>query len=68
MAMLMHLPLDVCAFVLASSAMVVVPDLIFNLVFGATLWVVVAAVAVADRRKLSRPEFDQPRARARVSR
>jgi hypothetical protein len=34
-----------------------VPDLIFNLVLGATLWVFVAAVAVADRRKLSRGEY-----------
>jgi membrane protease YdiL (CAAX protease family) len=68
LAMLMHLPIVVCAFVLVSSAMVGVPDLVFNLVFGATLWVLVAAVAAADRRKLSRPEFDQPRARARVSR
>jgi membrane protease YdiL (CAAX protease family) len=54
MAMLMHLPLVVCAFVLISPAMVGVPDLIFNLAFGATLWGVVAAVATADRR--SSPE------------
>jgi membrane protease YdiL (CAAX protease family) len=54
MAMLMHLPLDVCAFVLLPAAMVGVPDLIFSLVFGVTLWVVVAAVAAANRRKLSR--------------
>jgi hypothetical protein len=67
LAMLMHLPLDVCAFVLVSSAMVGVPDLVFNLVLGATLWVAVAAVAAANRRKRSGPEFDQPRARARVS-
>jgi uncharacterized protein len=53
---LMHLVGVACAFVLLSSAMVGVPDLIFNLVFGATLWVFVAAVAAADRRKLSRGE------------
>ena len=33
-----------------------VPDLVFSLVLGATLWVVVAAVTFADRRKLSRAE------------
>jgi membrane protease YdiL (CAAX protease family) len=33
---------------------------IFNLVFGATLWVVVAAVTAADRRKLSRREHATP--------
>ena len=56
MAMLMHLVGVGGAFVLLSSAMVGVPDLIFNLVFGATLWVFVAAVTAADRRKLSRGE------------
>ena len=65
--MLMHLAGVVCGFVLVSSAMVGVPDLVFNLVFGAALWVVVAAVAAADRRKRPGPEFDQPRVRARVS-
>ena len=60
MAMLMHLAGVACAFVLLSSAMVGVPDLIFNLVFGATLWVVVAAVTAADRRKLSRGEHATP--------
>jgi len=68
MAVLMHLAIDVSAFSLTSAAMVGVPDLIFNLVLGATLWVVVAAVTAADRRKLSRPELDQPRPRAQVSR
>ena len=67
LAMLMHLAGVVCGFVLVSSAMVGVPDLVFNLVFGAALWVVVAAVAAVDRRKRRGPEFDQPRARARVS-
>jgi hypothetical protein len=33
--------------------MVGVPALIFNLVFSATLWVVVATVVAADRRKLT---------------
>jgi membrane protease YdiL (CAAX protease family) len=68
MAMLMHLAAVASAFILSSAAMVGVPDLIFNLVLGATLWVVVAAVTAADRRKLSRPEPDQPRPRAQVSR
>jgi CAAX protease family protein len=54
--MLMHLMLVVCGFVLASAAMVGVPDLIFNLVFGATLWAFVAAVAATNRRKLSQGE------------
>jgi membrane protease YdiL (CAAX protease family) len=57
MAILMHLMLIVWPFVLPGSpAMVGVPDLIFNLVVGATLWVVVAAVAAADRTKLLRGE------------
>jgi membrane protease YdiL (CAAX protease family) len=57
MAVLMHLMLIVWPFVLpGSAAMVGVPTLIFNLVFGATLWVLVAAVMMADRRKLSRAE------------
>jgi uncharacterized protein len=56
MAMLMHLPTVVGGFVLISPAMVGVPDLIFSLVFGAALWVVVAGVVAADRRKLSRGE------------
>ena len=67
MAMLMHLMIGVCAFVLASSAMVGVPDLIFNLVVGATVWVVVAAVAAADRRKRSRPESEGPSPAAKYS-
>jgi uncharacterized protein len=66
MAVLMHLMIDVCAFLLASAAMVGVPDLIFNLVFGATLWVVVAAVTAADRRKLSRGEHTRATPRTHV--
>jgi uncharacterized protein len=58
MAALMHLIIIVWPFILPGSpAMMGVPDLIFNLVLGATLWVFVAAVAVADRRKLSRGEY-----------
>jgi hypothetical protein len=54
---LMRLPsILVCWFILFSPALVGVPGLIFDLVFGATLWVLVAAVAVANRRKLSRGE------------
>jgi hypothetical protein len=46
MAMLMRLPLVVCGFILISPAMAGVPDLVFSLVLGATLWVVVAAVTL----------------------
>jgi uncharacterized protein len=67
MAMLMHLMLIVWPFVLPGSpAMVGVPNLIFNLVLGATLWVFVAAVAVADRRKLSRGEHTRATPRTHV--
>jgi membrane protease YdiL (CAAX protease family) len=55
MAMLMHLMIIVWPFILPGTpAKVGIPDLIFNLVLGATLWAVVAAVMMADRRKLSR--------------
>jgi membrane protease YdiL (CAAX protease family) len=58
MAVLMHLMLIVWPFVLPGSpARVGLPDLIFNLVFGATLWVVAAVVVAADHRKLSRGEY-----------
>jgi len=56
LAMLMHLPLIVFLFNLVGPAMAGVPELIFNLVLGATLWVFVAAIAAANRRKLSRGE------------
>jgi uncharacterized protein len=57
LAMLMHLSITVYAFVLPGSpAMAGVPGLIFTLVFGATLWTVIAAVAAANRRKHSRGE------------
>ena len=59
-AVLMHVSINAFAFVLpASSAMVGVPDLIFNLVFGAALWVLVGALAVAGRGHLSRRRFDR---------
>jgi uncharacterized protein len=66
MAMLMRLPLVVCGFILISPAMAGVPDLVFSLVLGATLWVVVAAVTFADRRKLSRAEHTRATPPARV--
>ena len=54
---LMRLPsILVCWALLFSPALVGVPGLIFTLVFGATLWILVAAVAVANRRKLSQGE------------
>jgi membrane protease YdiL (CAAX protease family) len=56
MAVLMHVSPIAYAFFLPSPAMVGVPAVIFSLVFGATLWVVVAAVAAASRRKLSQGE------------
>jgi membrane protease YdiL (CAAX protease family) len=65
LAMLAHLPFDVMAFVFASPAMVGVPDLTFNLIFGATLWVLVAVVSAADHGRLSRRSSDQPSVQAR---
>jgi membrane protease YdiL (CAAX protease family) len=56
LAVLMHVSLNAYTFFLPSPARAGVPDLIFSLVFGATLWTVVAAVTAADRRKLSRGE------------
>jgi membrane protease YdiL (CAAX protease family) len=52
MAMLMHLALILSTFALSSAAMVGVPELIFDLAVGATLWVLVAVVVVVatDRR------------------
>ena len=61
MAMLMHLAGVVCGFVLLALAMVGIPDLVFNLAFGAALWIVVAAVATADRRRSLRSEKLQSR-------
>jgi membrane protease YdiL (CAAX protease family) len=56
LAILMHLPLIVFLYGLLTPAKAGVPELIFNLVFGVMLWVFVAAVAAANRRKLSRGE------------
>jgi len=50
-AVLMHIPLSSMSFIFGSAAMVGMPDLIFNLIFGAVLWAAVAAVAITDRRK-----------------
>jgi hypothetical protein len=55
-AILMHLPLIVFLYGFLPPVMAGIPTLIFNLVFGVALWVFVAAVAAADRRKLSRAE------------
>jgi CAAX protease family protein len=66
MAVLMHLSIDLSAFLLLPP-LVGVPDLIFNLVAAATLWVLVAAVAAASRRKHSRPESDGPGTAAKYS-
>jgi uncharacterized protein len=55
-AILMHLPLIVFVYGSLPPAMAGIPTLIFNLIFGATLWVFVAAVAAANRRNLSRAE------------
>jgi uncharacterized protein len=52
-AMLMHLPITAVPFIFVSAAMVGVPDLVYTLTFSATLWVLVAAVVAANRRKLS---------------
>jgi membrane protease YdiL (CAAX protease family) len=54
MVMVMHLAIVVCVFVFDSSAVVGVPGLVFNLVFGGVLWGLVAAVAAADRQGRSR--------------
>lgn len=62
LAILMHLPISVMGFVLTSPAMAGTPDLLFNLAFGATLWVLVAAVAATDRGGLSLPHLHQARA------
>jgi membrane protease YdiL (CAAX protease family) len=55
-AILMHLPLIVFVYGSLPPVMAGIPTLIFNLIFGATLWVFVAAVAAANRRNLSRAE------------
>lgn len=61
MAMLMHLSITVYPLLfLNSPTMVGVPDLMFNLLVGAALWVLVAAVTAADRRNRSRPTLNAP--------
>ena len=55
--MLMHVPIVVGQFVLIPPAISEVPVVTFDLVFGGALWVVVAAVAVANRGQLSRQPF-----------
>jgi membrane protease YdiL (CAAX protease family) len=62
LAILMHLPISVMGFVLTSPAMAGIPDLIFNLAFGATLWVLVAAAGTADRKGLPLTDLHQARA------
>ena len=57
MAMLMHVPIVVGVFVLVPQTMPAMAVVTFDLVFGTTLWVVVAAVAVANRGQLSRQPF-----------
>ena len=53
-AMLMHASLRASTLILGPLAISGVPLLIYDLVLAATLWVVVAAVAVADGGQLSR--------------
>lgn len=59
LAMLMHLPIAASAFILASPAMVGVPDLVYNLVLGAEMWILVALVAASDRRMPTRSGLDR---------
>ena len=67
LSVLMHLTISASAFFLGSAAMVGMPDLIFNLVFGATLWVLVALGVRAERRRRSRPETKSFRTAAKYS-
>lgn len=53
MAMLMHASLSASMLILQPQAMSGVRVLTYVLVFGAALWVVVAAVAVANRGQFS---------------
>jgi membrane protease YdiL (CAAX protease family) len=61
-AMLMHVSLTACTFIIGPSALTItgVPLLIYDLVLSAAWWVIVAAVAVASRGRLAR---QQPRRR-----
>ena len=59
LAMLMHMPITASAFILASPAIVGVPDLVYNLVLGAEMCILVALVAAADRRMPARSGLDR---------
>jgi len=53
-AMLMHVSLTASIRILTPVGIEGVPIFIYDFVLAAALWVVVAAVAVANRRQLSR--------------
>jgi hypothetical protein len=53
LAMLMHASQVVCTLILAPLVIAGLPLVTSNLVFAAALWVVVAAVALANRKQLS---------------
>lgn len=53
-AMLMHAPLSASMLILQPAAMAEATQLTWTLVLASVLWIVVAAVAVANRRQLSR--------------
>lgn len=55
LAVLMHFPITAMGLLLSSPAMSGVPVVISDLILGATLWAVIAAVALTDRGSLSRP-------------
>ena len=57
LAMLMHLSIVVGVFVIVPQTMPAVALVTFDLVFGAALWLVVAAVALANGGHLSRQLF-----------
>lgn len=62
-AMLMHVSLTACTFIIGPSALMItgVPLLIYGLVLSAVWWVIVAAVAIGQRGAFSQP---LPRRRA----
>ncbi|MGY3566495.1 CPBP family intramembrane glutamic endopeptidase [Sinomonas sp. RB5] len=53
-AALMHAPMTTLGFLLGSAAMAGAPDVVFNLLFGAALWSIVAAVTAVERRRSRR--------------
>jgi len=55
--MLMHVPIVVGVFVLVPQTLPAMALVTFDLVFGTALWLVVAAVALANRGRLSRQSF-----------